>query len=87
MPKITIHFNLPEDKFEATLAQTAYNYYSTVQDFRETLRSIIKYDNTQELRNFLGATDLTDEQLIATTEALRELFNRIVNDNNAHEIE
>lgn len=45
MPKVTLEFNLPEEKEEYLVAMDGGKYYSQIGEFTSYLRSIIKYSN------------------------------------------
>lgn len=47
--KVTIEFNLPEEKIEHLLAIKAVDLLSVITDFKETLRRDIKYNQKEYL--------------------------------------
>lgn len=46
--KITLEFDLPEEKVEAKAAQSGLEYLQAVEDFREYLRRKRKYEEHDE---------------------------------------
>lgn len=47
--KVTIEFNLPEEKVEHLLSIKAVNLLSVIHDLKETLRRDIKYNQKEYL--------------------------------------
>lgn len=56
MPKAILEFNLPEDLSEYNLANNASNYYCAIDDIKNYLRKIRKYDE----RDLIPKQELLD---------------------------
>ncbi len=62
MPKVTIEFNLPEEREEFELANKAGAYMAAIADIQEMLRKIRKYDSapTPDLQEILDEDNVRD---------------------------
>ncbi len=49
MPKLTLTFDLPEERSEASLAQAAGKLYSVCHDIAQYKRTLYKYDERDTL--------------------------------------
>lgn len=63
--KLTLEFDLPEEKLEAKAAQSGLDYVRAVDDFREYLRRKRKYEEHDEK---------TAKQIEAIEQAFFDLF-------------
>jgi hypothetical protein len=74
MPKVSFHFNLPEEKEEFETTSKAFEYKSALREIDDYLRRILKYD-CQRL-----------EQELKVFEEVREKFFQILDDEDVGDI-
>jgi len=90
MKKVILQFELPEDKFDFEIASNAYNYYSCIRDLENLYRSMIKYDVTTHVREYLDEDvnkQYTDDQILELARAFRELLRASIEENKAFSVD
>ena len=73
--KFSMHFNIPDNIHEYECAMKGAKFVLADEEFKQILRNVCKYDDVALIREHMqGADKISNEQIVAVVQAIREIY-------------